>query len=251
MTSREWIGLIPAGGKATRLGKMPCSKEITPITKSEEDGTIRVACSDLLESFSIAKIKQTFIILGHGKWDIPAFLGNGEKQNLNLAYLTIDNSPDVLTTLNTANQFVKGKNVAFGLPDILFEPLDAFSTLIEVQKIYEADIVLGVWPCDEPERFDMVVFGEYDDVEDIRIKKPDIGLEFAWIMAVWSPKITDLLNEMTISNFPEENTNSERHLGAVFIEAIKRGFTVKAAPFTAGRHLDIGVQSAFNTKHNF
>ena len=36
----EIIGLIPAGGQAKRLGKIPCSKEIYPIVRKKSDNKL-------------------------------------------------------------------------------------------------------------------------------------------------------------------------------------------------------------------
>lgn len=77
----EVVGLIPAGGQATRLSPLPLSKELYPIgfQSISKDGGMRpkVVCQYLLERMKFAGITKAFIILRSGKWDIPAYLGDG------------------------------------------------------------------------------------------------------------------------------------------------------------------------------
>ena len=53
--------------------------------------------------------------------------------------------------------------MALGFPDILFEPDDAFRQLLAYQAAKETDVVLGLFPCDQPQKADMVILAE--DVE--------------------------------------------------------------------------------------
>ena len=78
----EIIGLIPAGGQATRLGKIPCSKEIFPLMKNkpanEDEAGIKVISEYLINSYRIAGINNIYFILRRGKWDIPSYYGDGK-----------------------------------------------------------------------------------------------------------------------------------------------------------------------------
>ena len=96
---KEVIGLIPAGGQATRITPLPCSKELYPIgfRQVDEDGGLRpkVVCHYLLEKMRLAGATKAYVILGNGKWDIPAYLGDGTLFNMHLAYLIISQSQGV------------------------------------------------------------------------------------------------------------------------------------------------------------
>src|SRR5262245_10421875 len=83
------IGLIPAAGQATRIAPLPCSKEIYPVGLRSEAGGVRpkVVCQDLLEKMARAGIHKVYVVLRTGKWDIPAYLGDGSAFHVNLAYL--------------------------------------------------------------------------------------------------------------------------------------------------------------------
>ena len=75
------VGIIPAAGTATRLSPLPCSKEILPVGMEQwGDKPYRrpkVAIQYLLDAMREAGIKKTYLIIRNNKWDIPAFLGDG------------------------------------------------------------------------------------------------------------------------------------------------------------------------------
>jgi len=74
----EIVGIIPAAGNATRLSPIPCSKEIFPVSFSEDrsqgEAKIEVAVSHLLESYSLADANQIYMIIQKGKWIFPNIL---------------------------------------------------------------------------------------------------------------------------------------------------------------------------------
>ncbi len=136
----EVIGLVPAAGRAERLGPLPCSKEIFPLGfRRGKDGAPRprAVCSHLLESLALAGAGKAFILLRQGKWDIPALLGSGADFSLPLAYLALDATSCVPETLDRAYPFVAGATVALGFPDILFQPSDAYRHLLD--RLAETD----------------------------------------------------------------------------------------------------------------
>ena len=83
----EIIGLVPAGGSARRLGQIPCSKEIFPLGFAGEGKERRPkAVSEyLLDKYRAAGCEKVFFILRQGKWDIPAYYGDGHHLRLGLA----------------------------------------------------------------------------------------------------------------------------------------------------------------------
>ena len=76
------MGLVPAGGKGKRISPLPCSKELYPVGfhDAHEDLGLRpkVVSHYLLEKMRLANITKTYIILRKGKWDIPAYFGDGK-----------------------------------------------------------------------------------------------------------------------------------------------------------------------------
>src|SRR4030042_2836613 len=117
---QEVIGQIPAGGQATRMSPSPCSKELYPIGfwKVKEGSSLRpkVVCHYLLEKMRLAGITKIYIILRNGKWDIPAYLGDGTMFEMHFAYLMMRLRFGVPYTVDQAYPFVQNNIVVFGFP---------------------------------------------------------------------------------------------------------------------------------------
>ena len=105
------IGLMPAAGLSTRIGHLPCSKEVYPVgfQRVDKDGNLypKVACHYLLEKMRFAGISKVYIVLRKGKWDIPSYLGDGAMLNMQLAYLMMRLPFGTPYTIDQAYPFVK------------------------------------------------------------------------------------------------------------------------------------------------
>lgn len=235
------IGLVPAAGQATRLGPLPCSKEILPVGFAiGEAGTPRprAACEPLLTSFRTAGIRRAFVLLRNGKWDIPAYLGSGEAFGLDLAYLALAPTPSVPATLDRAYPFVRQAVIALGFPDIFFTPHDAYAHLLTHLQASTADVVLGLFPSTQSWKTDMVALDEQGTVRQIVIKQPDRGLRFTWSIAVWRPAFSTYLHDhLATAGAPA----GERYVGDVIQSAIDDGLRVEAVTFADGSFLDVGT----------
>ena len=162
--NREFVGLIPAGGRAERIAPLPCSKELFPIgfqmMKGSSQPRPKVVCHYLLEKFQLAGIAEAYIVLRNGKWDIPAYFGNGELVNMHLGYLIMGESFGPPFTLDQAYPFVRDKIVAFGFPDIMISSEDVFKPLLDQQATTQSDVVLAIFPAHNPHIMDMVEIDE-------------------------------------------------------------------------------------------
>ena len=119
----------------------------------DENGTVRpkVVSHYLLEKMRLAGANKAFIVLRDGKWDIPKYFGAGSMLDMNLAYLMMGLPYGAPYTADQAYPFLKNSLVAFGFPDILFGPDDAYCQLLQRQAAVHADIVLGLFPADRSE----------------------------------------------------------------------------------------------------
>jgi len=251
---RELIGLLPAGGKATRLSPLPCSKELYPIgfRPVDQGRSLRpkVVIHYLLEKMRLAGAKKAYIILRKGKWDIPAYLDDGKMLDMHLAYLIMDLPFGVPYTLDQAYPFVQDGMVAFGFPDIIFHPDDAFVQLLARQAESNADIVLGVFPAHQPHKMDMVEWDAYGRICKIVIKPSRTHLRYTWIMAVWTSSFTCFMHEYVSgsqrTNDKDKAGNNvdeqqELFLGEVIQAAIDNDMQIDTVLFTDGSYLDIGT----------
>lgn len=242
----EIIGLIPAAGYASRIAPIPCSKEIFPIeiahTKEGRNHQTKVISHYLLESMKVANVKKTYMIIRDGKWDIPAYYQKIEDLNIDIAYLVTGATLGVPYTLDCAYPFVRDKKIVFGFPDILFKPKLAFKKLIGKQEQTSADITLGLFEANNPQKLDMVDFGKNGDVKKIEIKPRSTYLKHTWIMAVWSPRFTQFMHESLSDGKTLSDPKREIHIGEIVQMGIDEGLKVNSIDFSNGLYVDIGTK---------
>lgn len=248
MSSLPILGLVPAAGRAERLGPLPLSKELLPVGFRDTPGgpVANVACRHLLERFHRAGIHQAVFVLRDEKLDIPRYLSRHLDLPMDLAYVAIPSSASVPESLDRAYAFVRHGRVALGFPDIVFEPADAFSRLIERQEETGADVVLGLFPWDDPATTDMVALGEGGRVLRIETRPRESELTHNWLLALWGPRFTGFLHdamEEARPSVPAEAPagNEELQLGTLFEEAAGAGLDVRGVEIADGRYLDLGT----------
>lgn len=247
----EVIGLLPCGGQATRLAPLPLSKELYPVGwRSLQDGQLRpkVVSHYLLEKMRLAGIRKAFLILRPGKWDLPAYFGDGSLVDMHLGYLLLGLPYGVPYTLDQAYPFVQNALVALGFPDILLQPEEVYVRSIAHQTRTGADVVLGLFPCDRPEKAGMVDFNAEDGIVKQIIEKPQqTNLRFMWATALWTPTFTEFLHQYLIQHEAttraqgDADAGRELPIGDVIQAAIAAGLRVEAEVFETGVYLDIGT----------
>ena len=248
------VGLIPAAGKAKRISPLPCSKEIYPVgfnrSNQSENLRIKVVSEHLIESMHSAKVSEVYIILRKGKWDIPQYLGSGNWMKMNFAYLIMDLPFGVPFTLDQAYNFVKDDIVAFGFPDIIFEPKDAFTQLLDKGSSSRADVVLGLFHAPRPYKMQHLVdFDSGGQVFGFQIKPSQTTLQYTWVIAVWNSKFTLFLHEYVSNeakNFGEGGPKTkglmveEVSMTQAFQVALQTGLEIDSITFEKGSFMDIG-----------
>jgi len=228
--SPDPIAVIPAAGLGLRLGTQE-SKEVVEV------GGEPVA-AHMLRRLALAGVDQAVVVLRSGKWDVPRALSRYRTLGVDLAYVVVDESPNELYSVAAGLPFTAGRVVALGYPDILFEPKNAYSALIERREATGADLVLGLFPTDRPERVDMVVLDDEQHPIEVVIKQPDRGLRYSWCMALWTPRFSAMLTEHVTAG---AQTNAEPSVGDMVQAAIDSGLTTRAVVFDEGSYLDIGT----------
>ena len=250
----ELIGLLPAGGKANRIAPLPCSKELYPVgfRPVDQGRSLRpkVVCHYLLEKMRLAGVTKAYVILRKGKWDIPAYLGDGTMLDMHLGYLILNLPFGVPYTLDQAYPFVQDVMVIFGFPDIIFQPDDAFVQLLAKQAESNSDIVLGLFPAHQPHKMDMVDLSADGQIRKVEIKPVQTHLSYTWIIAVWTPKFTRFMHEYVLSRQGTKikykagvNTEKQKEifLGDVIQAAIQNDLRIDKVFFDDGDYLDIGT----------
>lgn len=245
------VGLVPAAGRATRVAPLQCSKELFPVgfwSGAGHDGERpKAAAHHLLEKMARAGATKALMVLREGKWDIPAYFRDGELVGMNLAYLVMRRPYGVPFTLDDAYPFLRDSRIVFGFPDILFQPDDAFISLLRKQDETGAQLTLGVFPARRPEKMDMLDLGADGKIRGIHFKPERTSLKYTWLVATWGPAFTEFLHEF-VSDATEEVSGAggswrgrEMYVGDVVWAAIESGLHVETVRFDSGRYVDIGT----------
>ncbi|MFP3940933.1 MAG: NDP-sugar synthase [Thermoanaerobaculia bacterium] len=229
------VALIPAAGRARRLGEPAGSKEVLGVGPSE-----RPVIRYLLDGLARAGAEVAYVVTRAEKQDLVRCLGDGEEAGLPLAYVVVPETRSICETLDRARPFVRGRSVVLGFPDILFRPEDAFARIVARYRGSDAHAVLAAVPTDRPQKADLVRTDREGRVTAIEIKPRRTDLRFTWIGAVWGPEVTELQHELV----REGRTGAggrELYPSDVLLDALDRGLQVEALHLPEGRHLDVGT----------
>lgn len=253
MTGPDVIGLIPAGGRGSRIAPAPCSKELLPIGfTADADGDLhpRVACDYLLDLYRAAGIRNVCFAIRKGKWDIPAYFGDGSDAGVAASYVVTEEDGGVSFTAARASHVLRGALVAFGFPDIILEPRDIFSRLLAEQAKDDADVMLGAFPVAPGQPAEMLQLDEAGRLLDVVVKPSRTSLRYTWVTALWSPRFMTFLQNKTsevaaLGGAQPADRHAELHLGPLYLEAARAGLKVRAVTVDDGWWLDAGTPEGF------
>src|SRR5262245_17191943 len=211
----------------------------------------KVAAQYLLDTFRVAGIRKTYLIIREGKWDIPNYFRDGNRIGMSLAYIVISGSLGPPDTLDRAYSFVAQNRIAFGFPDIMFSPANAYVRLIRRQEKTGADIVLGLHRIRNPHAWDMVDTDEDGRVRKIVMKPKVTSLTLGWHFAVWTPVFSEFMHRFLRSEETQRDLNrlkstnndpgGDLAVGVVFKAALKSGLSIQSVKFPGEFSLDIGT----------
>jgi glucose-1-phosphate thymidylyltransferase len=133
---------------------------------------------------------------------------------------------------------VQDSLVAFGFPDIVFQPEDAYEQLLARQAATNADVVIGLFPAVNPQQIDTVNLGQDGRIRQIDINPANTTLHYTWIIALWTPVFTQFIHAYLSSVVSER---PELSVGEVLQAAIDQKLHVNSVIFPKGTYLDIGT----------
>jgi len=265
--AHEIVGLVPAAGRATRLAPIPCSKELLPVGfQSAREGADRrpkPVSQYLLDRMRLAGAGKAFFIARPGKWDIADYYGDGSRLGLHLAYLHVGAPWGPPFTLSQAAPFIGDADVVFGFPDILIDPPDSFSPLLQRMAVTGADVVLGLFDCSKDEPGDVVLTDSDGRLTGLETKeerpvRPDRYT--CWMFAVWRATFTRFMTahckslavqaEAMVRQAPGAPA-PEWPVGAVIAAAMRAGLHVNSVFFESGRFLDVGTPAGITAATAF
>lgn len=255
--ARRIVGLIPAAGRATRLGEIPWSKELLPVGFQTAAGDghpqPKPVAQYLVEQMKLAGCTQVFFVVRRGKWDIADYFGDGRRFGLDIGYLMMHEPWGPPFTLSQSVPFVGDATVAVGFPDILIHPQDALAQTVARLHATESDVVVGTFPAPLEASSDCVETDASGRVVRLIPKEDNpAGRDHrtTWILAAWGPHFTAFLREKVRQlaemararrASDEAGRQPEWPLGTVIAAAMEAGVTVDSVHFSHGAFLDIGV----------
>lgn len=238
MSHSQAFGIIPAAGRATRLGLLPCSKEILPVGLRERQPSVRVAISSCLENMRASGIKQAVVGITSNKQDLAIYLGEGEAFEMDISCHVIDPTQSTPETVAAILPFAKDNACALAFPDILFDAPTAYGDLLAMLAQRQADVVLGLFPADRPHTCDMVAVSDDGELEEIDIKPQKTHLTHTWGIAVWNAAFSQFLLDAV--RHPHEGPR-ERYMGDVVMAAKRAGMHVLAQTVCEKPYIDVGT----------
>jgi glucose-1-phosphate thymidylyltransferase len=249
MRNNEVIGLIPCGGHATRIAPLPCSKEVLPVgLRKTAEGSLRpkVVSHYLLDKMQRAGVRKAFFILRKGKWDIPDYYGDGASFRMDLGYLVVHPPHGPAYTLDQAYPFVRGARIAFGFPDILFGPSNAFEQALARLTATRSQLVLGLYPVRDRRTKDAVEIDRKGRVREMILNPAETNRKLTWVFGVWTPAFTEFVHEyLAVPRTTQQGSNAmvpvELTVEHAIQAAIRDKLQVQSVVFPRRSYLDIGT----------
>ena len=230
------IGLVPAAGRGTRFSAF-CVKELYPLPS--DDGTLRPVAEHALRLVSGAGAQQCVVMVSPDKLEVLEVLSQMTEPSIDLAYVVQSQPRGLPNAVRTAYRWIANRNVVLALPDTFVVPHDAAAQILTAQLKASADLALGVFPVEEPERMGPVEFGPDGTVQQVFDKPQHTSLRNSWGIASWSPAFTDFCCAWD----DKQGDGPETVIGHVFDAARASGMKVIGVGFPNGVLLDIGTSN--------
>lgn len=246
--SGDFVGVLPAAGRGSRLAPLRYPKELLPITYEPAggDGTgvrARAVAEYALASMASADVERILLIVAPWKLDIVNYFGDGGHVGLRIGYLWQEEARGLPYALDLARPWTRGQHVAFAMPDTITTPGDALARLRQRYLAAGADLALAVFPAAEPERLGPVLL---DGERIIRVlDKPERPpAANTWGLAIWSDAFADLMHDGLAerAGSPGPPGVGEPAIGHFFDLAVRRGLKVIGVLFPDGSFEDAGTR---------
>ncbi len=212
------IGIIPAGGHATRIFGIP--KYLLPTPQ----GTL---ISILCQRMQLVKLRQTIIM---AKGINTAVL----RQTVLPEVAIIDRDDHSMAhAVMLAQDYARDSEAAiFGMPDTYFDDEQAFIKL-DVALRSGADVAVGIFRTQAEQRRKLGMC-EFDGSHIVSvIDKPERSdLEYAWGVLAWAPAFRQFMHE------------DDPHVGYALPRAIRAGVNVCAVKME-GSYYDCGTPNEY------
>jgi glucose-1-phosphate thymidylyltransferase len=242
--SGDFIGVLPAAGRGSRLAPLRYPKELLPITyePAEGDGTgvrVRAVAEYALAALAAADIERVLLIVAPWKLDILNYFGGGGHVGMRIGYLWQEDARGLPHAMDLAWPWTRGQHVAFAMPDTITSPPDALARLRDRYLAASADLALAVFPAADPERLGPVLL-DGERVLRVLDKPEHPPVANTWGAACWSDAFADLMHERLAELPPDDG---EPVIGDFFDLAVRQGLKVIGVPMPGGSFEDAGTRA--------
>lgn len=232
------VGLLPAAGRARRMGPIPCSKEILPVPSKGKEGNvdgeaIGVVSLSALRSMSSAGIVPVQMVLTSDKHDVMRYWGGGSDVGVRLSYHLISGSRSVAITVDAAYPFVRDRDIAFAFPDAVYVAEGMFERLLQKKTESAADIVLALFPVSGSGHEDTVNVTAEGVVREIVIDSASSTFPWTWGAALWTPRFSELIHT-TLHSDADRSTLDALTLGELMTHAQRKRMKIDGVTFEEG-----------------
>ena len=252
VSTGEFVGVLPAAGRGSRLAPLRYPKELLPITYEPApggDGTgvrARAVAEYALAAIASADADRVILVVAPWKLDVLNYFGDGRHVGLELSYLYQEEARGLPYALDLARSWTRGDHVIFAMPDTITTPWDALARLRERYLATGADLALAVFPAAEPERLGPVLL-DGERVAAVFDKPADPPAANTWGAAIWSDAFADLLHEGLAEWDADADAGAgsgsgEPVIGHYFDLAVRRGLKVIGVPIADGSFEDAGTR---------
>jgi len=169
-------GIVPAAGHGSRMQPLAFSKELLPVgSRTDGDRERPRAVSEyLLERLVVGGATRICFVISPGKSDILEYYGGGVF-SADAFYAVQPRPAGLCDAVFRAAPLIADDDWALvGLPDTIWSPADALTTL------GDAPLSFLLFPVDQPQHFDAVVTTPGGVVEEIQVKSPNPRTNWVW-----------------------------------------------------------------------
>ena len=240
------VGLIPAAGRATRLGLDASSKELVAVpdlAAHERPRPSIPVCHYLLRQYRTAGIEDVRLLRRAEKTDLADHFGAGPVEGLPVHDVVVAPTAGSVHTLALGCRDAPEARIAVGFPDIVLTPPTLCRAALDELDRGAADICIGSVDIDAAERRNWdLLRTDGAHVVGYTMKPEDAcALERGTVLAVWRPSATAFLLAWLEDRSGAGAIVGEVALGHFLQAAITAGLVVHHAHADGAIVLDIGA----------
>ncbi|WP_345709980.1 sugar phosphate nucleotidyltransferase [Kitasatospora paranensis] len=190
-----------------------------------------------LGALAAAGVRESVVVVSPEKERLlRARLGCGNEFGMAVHYAVQERPLGLPDAVRAAAAALAGRDVVLVLPDTVFAPVDVVGRLLVRAGTARADVVLGLFPTDDPTRLAPVTVDREANVLAVRDKPVSSAVRNTWGVVWWRAAFTRLCAEHA-----EAARGGEPTLSDVLNAAVRSGLRVKAELFDDAVYRDAGT----------